>query len=90
MGDETLTDILQEEGGQQIFNNAILRRIQALEEHNSVTDSRLTEIESIQAPIREISKQVRKFIIYITALALIGLVVSEISGISSLSTILTP
>ena len=81
MGDETLTDILQEEGGQQIFNNAILRRLQALEEHNLVTDSRLTEIESYQAPIREVFIQVRKFVIYITALALIGLVMSEISGL---------
>lgn len=90
MGDETLLDILQEEGGQQIFNNAVLRRLQSLEEHSTDTDSRLSEIESYQAPIREISKQVRKFIIYMTALALIGLVVSEISGISNLSTVLTP
>jgi len=90
MGDETLTDILLEEGGQPIFNNAILRRIQALEEHNLVTDSRLTEIESYQAPIREVFIQVRKFVIYITALAFIGLVLSEVAGISNLSTVLTP
>lgn len=81
MGDETLTEILQEEGGQPIFNNAVLRRLQALEEHNLVTDSRLTEIESIQAPIREISKQVRKFIIYGIALAITGLGMSEFSGL---------
>lgn len=90
MGDETLIDILREEGGQPIFNNAVLRRLQALEEHDLVIDSRLTEIESIQAPIREISTQVRKFFIYITALALIGLVLSEIAGINSLSTNLPP
>jgi len=87
MGDETLIDILQEEGGQPIFNNAVLRRLHALDEHNLVTDSRLTDIESYQAPIREISIQVRKFVIYITALALIGLVLSEVSGISNLSTL---
>ena len=90
MGDETLIDILQEEGGQPIFNNAVLRRLQALEEHDLVIDSRLTEIESIQAPIREISTQVRKVFIYITALALIGLVLSKFSGISDLSTVITP
>jgi len=90
MGDETLIDILQEEGGQPIFNNAVLRRLHSLEEHNLVTDTRLTEIESYQAPIREISKQVRKVIIYIVALALIGLVLSEETGIIDLSTIVTP
>jgi len=90
MGDETLLDILQEEGGQPIFNNAVLRRLQALEEHNSVTDSRLTEIESYEAPIREVFIHVRKFVIYITALAFIGLVLSEVSGISDLSTVITP
>lgn len=81
MGDETLIDILQEEGGQPIFNKSVLRRLNALEEHNLVTDSRLTELESYQAPIREIFIQVRKFVIYITALALIGLVMSEFSGL---------
>ena len=90
MGDETLIDILQEEGGQPIFNNAVLRRLHALEEHNLVTDSRLTEIESYQAPIREISIQVRKVIIYMTALALMGLVLSEFFGIDDFSTVVTP
>ncbi len=90
MGDETLLDVLKEEGGQPIFNNAVLRRLHDLEEHNLVTDSRLTEIESYQAPIREISIQVRKFVIYITALAIIGLVLSEVSGISNLSQIALP
>jgi len=88
MGDETLIDILQEGGGQPIFNNAVLRRLQSLEEHNLVTDFRLTEIESYQAPIREISIQVRKFVIYITALALIGLVLSEVSSMINLSQIM--
>ena len=42
MGDDkTLIAALGEEGGQQIYNEAVLRRLRAIEKHNVDTDARL-------------------------------------------------
>jgi len=90
MGDETLIDILQEEGGQPIFNNAVLRRLQSLEDHAKTVDDKIDVIERYQIPLREIMNLASKFLIYICAMAILGLVLSEVSGINDLSTIVGP
>jgi len=88
MGDETIRAALEEEGGQRIFNDAVLRRLGELEKHNKVTDNRLDTLEQYQAPIREISDVIRRFLIRLIVLALLGLVVAEATGFSDLSNLL--
>ena len=88
MGDDTIIAVLEEEGGQRIFNDHVLRRLEEIQAHNKTTSERLDTLEQYQAPIREISDVIRRVLIRLIALAIIGLVVSEATGFSDISTLL--
>ncbi len=86
MGDDkTLIAALGEEGGQQIFNEAVLRRLRAIEKHIVASDARLDELEAVQAPIREVFREVRRIFIKVIGLIIAGLILSELSGITEIA-----
>lgn len=88
MGDETIRAVLGQDGGQEIFNDAVLRRLEEIEEHSKTTENRLFILEQYQAPLREVSDLVRRFLIRLIGLAILGLLISEATGLSNLSTLL--
>ena len=87
MGDDkTILAALGEEGGQQIFNEAVLRRLRVIEHHAVSVDARLDDIEAVQAPISEVFREVRRIFIKVIGLIIAGLILSELSGVTDIAT----